>query len=125
MKKGALKSSDNAVEVTKQHKKPCKDCPWLRTAIAGWLGGLSPEEWIRAAHADDAIECHTRYSKNSFVQCAGASIYRANVLKSVRPNAFRFLNVLPLELPADRTQVFATPAEFQAHHRTDKEGKRR
>lgn len=117
MDRRQLVTIDEAKRVTKQHRRPCSDCPWRRASLPGWLGDLKPADWIRAAHGDDAIECHTRVGKSGqFIQCAGAATYRANVAKTPRPGAFRFLNVVPMQLPADRENVFATPAEFMEHH---------
>ena len=100
-----LVTYDEARPAKKQHKKPCSDCPWARTAMPGWLGGLTSEQWLRVAHGDGQIVCHTRQK----MQCAGAAIFRANVCKSPRdPEA--------LELPADRERVFARNQEFTDHH---------
>ncbi len=104
-KRRQLVTIDEAVKATGQHKRPCSDCPWARSALPGWLGSLTREEWIAAAHGEAVIECHTLLG----AQCAGAAIYRANVAKSVRdPDAFK--------LEPDTTRVFATPTEFREHH---------
>ncbi|WP_266032422.1 hypothetical protein [Brucella intermedia] len=104
MKRRQLISSDEAVEGKVQHKKPCSDCPWARTALNGWLGGATPEEWLRTAHSDTYVDCHT--IKNQ--QCAGLAIYRRNVCKRVEPPL--------LTLEADKETCFATPTEFKEHH---------
>lgn len=101
-------------KVRHQHSSPCKDCPFARTAVAGWLGAYSPDQYIAFAHSDHNIECHVINGP----QCAGAAIYRANTFKRVE---------LPLlTLPRDTETVFATPMEFLAHHRqgpnAEKEG---
>lgn len=101
-----LISADEATVATCQHTAPCSDCPWARTSLPGWLGTLSPEEWLALAHGEGSAECHTRHG----AQCAGLAIYRRNVCKSTRdPNALR--------LPADRERVFASPIQFLAHHK--------
>ena len=88
----------------RQHTRPCADCPWARASLRGWLGDGSVDEWIATVHGDSRIECHT--SKGA--QCAGSSIYRANVCKvSKDPDV--------LTLPADREKVF-TFGEFEKHH---------
>jgi hypothetical protein len=114
-----LVTYDESTLVTKQHTRPCGDCPWRRSSLAGWLGGASPEDWVGAAHGDAAIACHTRRFKDGgFIHCAGAAIYRANVSKKVRPDALRALCILPLELAKDVVKVFTTPLEFLAHHKS-------
>jgi hypothetical protein len=105
MKPGQLKSADEAIHTPRQHSKPCADCPWAREALPGWLGGMSVDQWLQAAHGEGIIECHTLLPH----QCAGSAIYRKNVLKNPRDKAV-------LVLPADREHIFKTPAEFRAHH---------
>lgn len=100
-----LVSSDEATPATRQHERPCGDCPWRRDSVPGWLGGLPPDAWLRGAHGDERIDCHTLTG----AQCAGAAIYRANVAKRPRDPE-------TLVLPANRERVFARPDEFRAHH---------
>lgn len=100
-----LVSADQAVRAKRQHKTPCSDCPWARESLPGWLGGATADDWVQRAHGEDLVECHTLLG----AQCAGLAIYRKNVCKTPRfPDT--------LVLPADRETVFATPAEFKAHH---------
>lgn len=99
-----LLSTEDAKPAKGQHRKCCSDCPWARDSLPGWLGGTSADDWLRAAHGNVMISCHTLTG----AQCAGSAIYRRNVLKRVE---------LPLlTLPADKEKVFATPTEFKAHH---------
>lgn len=104
MKQTKCISSDEAKPARKQLSRPCSDCPMARSALPGWLGGATPDEYVRLAHSDVVVPCHAY--KGS--QCAGMSIYRANVCKRRDPP-----QVL---LPADESRVFATPMEFLAHH---------
>lgn len=88
-----------------QHTRPCSDCPWARTALHGWLGNGTSEEWVHIAHRDDRVDCHVIVN----MQCAGLAVYRANVCKSPRDPKI-------LKLAPDRERVFATPFEFLEHH---------
>lgn len=99
-----LISSDEAVQSEVQHTNPCSDCPWTRKSLPGWLGGVPAEDWIRVAHSDTHVECHTINNQ----QCAGLAIYRRNVCKVVAPPL--------LTLPKDKEKCFSTPMEFTAHH---------
>lgn len=87
-----------------QHTKPCSDCPWARTALNGWLGSMTADEWVHVAHTDSLVECHTLLG----AQCAGLAIYRRNVAKFVHPPLLR--------LEANRELVFSSPMEFKDHH---------
>lgn len=97
-----LVSSDEATPSRTQHTRPCGDCPWRRDALEGWLGNLTADAWLAAAHGDARIDCHTLIGP----QCAGSAIYRANVCKLPRDPA-------TLRLPADRRNVFAEPGRVQ------------
>ena len=44
-------------------KKPCKDCPFRKDTLKGWLG----EERMKDILASDSFVCH----KNTNLQCAG------------------------------------------------------
>lgn len=102
-----LVTAREAVKLKKQHTTPCADCPWARKSLPGWTGGTTPKQWLEAAHGEAVIECHTTDK-----QCAGAAIYRANVLKSTRHDE-------ALRLPANKVAVFASFAEFLAHHQQE------
>lgn len=103
-----LVTSDEACVARGQHRKPCADCPWTRTALSGWLGAQSATQWLAVAHGEAQVECHTALG----AQCAGLAIYRANTGKRPRdPDV--------LQLPKDTRRVFATAQEFRAHHETE------
>lgn len=105
---------------------PCKECPWRRESLAGWLGPMDADEWVVLAHSDQPIACHLTigstldgtespevaaefWAAPNVRQCAGAATYRSNVCKSPRdPNVAR--------LPADRENVFGQRTEFLDHH---------
>lgn len=98
-------TSDEAEQATEQHKKPCGDCPWRRKALNGWLGNMSAQEWVEAAHSDAIIECHTLLG----AQCAGAAVYRRNTFKLAYPPN--------LKLEANHETVFSNRQQFLEHHR--------
>lgn len=111
----------------KQHKTPCGRCPFRRTSLPGWLGGMSSEDFMRLAEMDARMPCHCA-SKNSngidyaaaqepgtkehgLPQCAGRAIHWANRLKTPRVP-----EQMLLELPKNTADVFTWPPEFIAHH---------
>lgn len=107
--------SKDAKPHPKQHRAPCSDCPFSRESVPGWLGSMSVEQWHRAAHSDCRIDCHTRKRNDAeHWQCAGAAIYRANVIKRVDPPN--------LELPKNLKLVFGF-SEFDEHHKAGLFGK--
>lgn len=109
MPRKQLLSIDEASTTKRQHKTPCSDCPWRRTAMKGWLGGLDAADWIDLAQSDYPIHCHTKIDPDGEPhQCAGSSIFRSNICKEHRNGT--------IELPADRGKVFANALEFLSHH---------
>jgi hypothetical protein len=106
-----LTTRDQAKRSNVQHTEPCHDCPMRRKSLPGWLGGATAEEYRRVCHSDIIVKCHTTIGP----QCAGVAIYRANVAKRVDPPG--------LVLPADRSNVFATPMEFVEHHNSLKDSR--
>lgn len=102
----------------KQHHQPCITCPFRRDCVPGELGGSPVETFIGQAFGAFLIPCHecidytdpdwkTNCVKVS--QCAGTAIYRSNCHPAERPASL-------LVLPEDTNMVFASPAEFMAHH---------
>lgn len=109
MAKGKLIAADEAKISTRQHVKPCSDCPFLRDSLPGWLGGGTAEDFHARAHGEDRMECHTLKNKSGqHWECAGAAIYRANICKRTRDRSL-------LELPRDAKRVFSF-GEFIPHH---------
>lgn len=111
-----LTSSDEATVCSAQLTVPCGDCPFSRSSLSGWLGSSTPEEYLALARSDARIDCHTlkigstKTRRPMHWQCAGAAIFRANIVKSPR-------NPEAMKLPANRTAVFSNPDEFLAHHK--------
>lgn len=105
-----LVSFEEAACTDKQPVKPCSDCPWARASLPGWLGDLTPLDWIKTASSEAIVLCHAlKDAHGKHHQCAGLAIYRKNVGKLVRdPEA--------IVLEKDKVLVFSTPMEFMAHH---------
>lgn len=103
-------------------QKPCKECPFRRASGAGYLGDSSPERFIFATMLDEKMPCHCTINyedpnwKERFEageigkECAGAATFFANLCKVSRDKTRLRL------APSD--EVFKTPSEFVAHHRS-------
>lgn len=95
---------------------PCKECPFRRQSVPGWLGCnpngevAKAEEYIHIAHSDTTLPCHL----NPQTDCKGLRIYRRHVHKIPRDPAAAALVV---NTQTDTAEVFCTPAEFISHHR--------
>lgn len=85
-------------------KTPCRDCPFRKDTLQGWLGKDRATEILAA----DSFVCH----KKTDMQCAG------HMLINGQDNAFvRLAHRLriPLELTGSE-QVFDTKAACIEHH---------
>lgn len=99
-------------------KKPCRECPFRRESLPGYLGADTPEGFIATTMADVPMPCHLTvdYESDDWEEqaaeaplCAGALIMFSNMAKLSRDrNRPR--------LPADRENVFTFPHEFLKHH---------
>lgn len=101
---------------------PCKQCPFRKTAMPGWLGAAPPEMFIANIHAEVPSPCHMTidYRKPDWEAkwtagklgklCTGTLVMAANMLKRARNQ-----RMIP-SVPADRETVFTTAQEFLAHH---------
>lgn len=104
--------------------EPCRQCPFRRASLPGWLGAQTPEGFIAAVMAEAPLPCHStiNYRRADWAErwaarrigklCRGALTFAANACKTPRPTS-----LLPV-VPADPEGVFTTPAEFVAHHRS-------
>ena len=100
-----MTTSEEAIPISTQPTKPCHDCPFARTAINGWLGDNTKEEWSAMVQGEVKIPCHALKGP----QCAGAAILRGNMCKRPRDRSL-------LVLPPDRNRVFSHTREFEEHH---------
>lgn len=85
-------------------KKPCRDCPFRKDTLQGWLG----KDRIAEILAADSFVCH----KKTDMQCAG------HMLINGQDNAFVRL-ADRLRIPLDLTgseQVFESKAACIEHH---------
>jgi hypothetical protein len=112
---------DRPPEVKRACKKPCKGCPFKKTALKGWLGAYDgPEEFIGTHYRQDQPNpCHMTvdYERKDWedqlpdaVGCAGQQIMYLNGFKSPR-----FWKLDP-DLKPDTDLVFQYPTEFIEHH---------
>lgn len=99
-------------------KKPCAECPWLKTSAKGWLGASTPVEFVQQSEAEVQMPCHlhVNYEDDNWreealkaPQCAGRAVHFANRCK--RPQ-----NPKLITMPADRQNVFGNPQDFITHH---------
>lgn len=93
---------------------PCNECPWRRTAAAGWLGPHTAERWAEIAHGEAPVACHKTIPDGGgwgpkTQQCRGLASFRTNVCKSPH-------NPTIATGPADKEKVFSSSAEFINYH---------
>jgi hypothetical protein len=101
---------------------PCRECPLRRDSAPGYLGGYTPEMYLKVMHGPASIACH---SSPGFHEgdvgrqrhCTGVAAYRANVghICQVIGHTTGAQSATEAIGP-DRDTYFATPEEFTAHH---------
>lgn len=85
-------------------KQPCRDCPFRKDSLKGWLG----KERMTEILASQSFVCH----KNNDLQCAGHML-----IKGQENDFVRLADRLKLPTGLNgRELVFGSTAECIAHH---------
>ncbi len=104
---------------------PCRECPFRRVALNGYLGAATPENFINATLMTEVgMPCHLtvdyedpnwRTTMETVAHlCRGALILLKNSCKLPRTPEYA---KAVMETSADRDSVFANAAEFLSHHK--------
>jgi len=107
----------------RQHRLPCRTCPFRRAALRGFLGGTHVDEFQDMAQSEARMPCHERFQdpidyaaaqqpgtlEYQSPQCAGRAVHFANQQRKARDPRL-------LVLPADHATVFISAQEFRNHH---------
>jgi hypothetical protein len=109
----------------KQHRTPCRECPWRTTSAKGWLGASTPLQFLAQAEAEIKMPCHCAvdYEREDWEaqaaqapRCAGHAIYLRNRCKLPQePGLAAFVAAVE----PDREKVFSRPDAFVEHHGGD------
>lgn len=104
------------------HKQPCRECPFRRNSLPGYLGEDTPEGFMATTLADVPMPCHLTidYEEDDWdgdqmeeaSYCAGALNFFRNMCKSSRDRRRP-------QGEKDPT-VFSRPQEFLDHHKEKK-----
>lgn len=97
------------------HKKPCRECPWRRASLPGFLGGYEPEQFTQQVQFDGPpLPCHmTHDGVEAQAMCAGALIFMRNSCKSAHHPDYGDARA---QVEPDRENVFCWSHEFINHH---------
>ncbi len=103
-----------------EQKVPCRECPFRRRSMRGWLGSGTSESFMATVLADYPMPCHLTVDyENEHWQddldlaqyCAGALIFFSNICKLSR-------DPKRPKLPGDSKTIFANVKEFMDYHGT-------
>lgn len=102
--------------------KPCKECPWRKDSIPGWLGDSTPLEFLQLNESEQHMPCHLTVDYESddweeLVQdapaCAGRLVHLKNRCKQpMDPSLAEAMK----GVEADHDKIFFDPSEFFRHH---------
>lgn len=98
-------------------KAPCKECPWRRKHMAGWLAQFSPEWFTHYALNAPGLACHRTVKVDmedgpTVAYCHGALqvLRNAKIMPRDPAIARAWKSVEP------SSEVFASLEEFVRHH---------
>ena len=90
-------------------KKPCKNCPFRKDCLAGWLGSVRIVEILES----DSFVCHkTTGGEKTLLQCAGFMIIKGFNSSFVR---VAYVKGISLELTGSEI-VFDSSEDCVKHH---------
>lgn len=86
-------------------KKPCKDCPFRKDTLKGWLG----EKRIKEILLQDSFVCH----KENKLQCAGHMILNKDINSFVQVAKYLKYDLVL----SGHELIFNTQKELIKHHK--------
>ena len=97
-------------------RKPCKECPYKKTSIPGYMGGNSVELYSSfLRNNEEYVPCHMTQDTPNEDYCVGRVLVRLNDCKQSRNPDLRIVEEVNKENP-HRDQVFDWAFEFDKHH---------
>lgn len=118
------KATNKPTKEPKVRTKICRECPFQRKSLPGWLGSNDPETFAAIAMSDSSIACHTSMDQTlprskwlekeaEAPRCRGALTMMKN--KCQVPRDPKMAELVRL-VPADRVSVFSNQIEFINYH---------
>lgn len=96
-------------------KKPCNQCPFLKTSTEGWLGGFSPELTYIGAVGEDDFICHkTREDDKEKKLCAGRLLFASKLFR--RKELDDLVEIVVKKNPGYKNKILGAK-EFLEHHK--------
>lgn len=100
--------------------EPCKECPFRRKSMPGWLGPWEPSEMLKAIRVAP-FPCHRTIKEEmsfddprtkSMELCAGAALFLNN-----KPEKSRCVETAEYQAMLGKSDaVFASDSELVSHH---------
>ena len=97
------------------HKKPCKQCPWLKDSPQGFLGGNDPVVYTDIVMLNQVPACHMRdrgEESDETAMCAGALATAANAC--ILP--FKRAEAAAKRAVGQNSKCFKHPRDFYLYH---------
>ena len=112
-----------------KRKKMCKECPFSRKSLKGYLGGEdSPTNFVLGVLQETRMPCHMtvnyeeddwRDQLESAHRCVGSLIFMRNSCKSPQDKE---LAAAVNQFKTDKETVFSNLQEFISHHTLPEKG---
>lgn len=104
------------------HKVPCKECPWRKDSLQGYLGGWGAERYADAVAQNEIPACHNRDhgpESDETAFCVGALQCGKNA--AILPRRAAGDAIAAREVVGGNPDVFRHPADFYRYHTHGKE----
>lgn len=105
--------------------KPCKECPFRKASVPGWLGPWEPDELMSNIPYVE-FPCHKTIKPSDkgvaphHQVCAGAAMFLNNKVQRSRAPIMDAHQSYLRDQAVDHSGVFSNAQEFMAHHTQDR-----
>ena len=95
--------------------KPCKQCPFLKDSIPGYLGGFSAEQTQAVALSEHEFHCHHTRESGNEKECVGRLLFASNLSKQFKDKELEKLReIAKKQNPGFKSEILSF--NFKEHH---------
>ena len=96
-------------------QNPCKECPFKKNSLRGWLGGVSVADSIEIALSESDFHCHMTRETSKVKHCAGRMLFASKTAKKFRNQEMEEIRLSILK--NNGVDEILNVTEFKEHHK--------
>lgn len=98
-------------------KTPCKECPFTKKSLPGYLGGFTIEATLESVFSESSFKCHLTREVKDKKECAGRMLFVSKLGKVFRDEQLEKIRKAIQNSTSEETKNnILSYAEFKKHH---------